>query len=139
MARWCVDASAVLASVLSEHATAAARAFWSDLTGFDDVVGPQLLLPECTSVLRQRVGSGELTEAESADLLEDLLSLPIRIHESRDQFRVALTLAGRLKRPKAYDMQYLAVATIERAELVTLDRGLRQAATDIHHPVRLLR
>ena len=72
-------------------------------------------------------------------MLEDLLSLPIRLVDDRDQFRLAFDIAGRTRREKAYDMQYVAVALLEHAEIVTLDGGVYQAAREQTIDARLLR
>jgi predicted nucleic acid-binding protein len=140
VARLCVDASAVLAWLLQETNSEAAIEFWRGLrAGTDQVLAAQILLPECTSILREKAYEGLLTEEESKGLLALLQDLPLIQTPDPRQFTLALHLAGMTKRRKAYDMQYLAMAELQEAELVTLDGGLRQAAIERKVPVRFLR
>jgi predicted nucleic acid-binding protein len=73
--------------------------------------------------------------------LHILLNLPIRIVDSRVQYSRdsrAIELARQFQHRRAYDMQHLAVAEMELAELATLDRGLH-AASEIGVPVSAIR
>jgi len=98
-----------------------------------------LLLAECTSVLRTRAFNGALTHNDAMELLAQMLELPIRVSDKPAQFLRAMEISNGTKRAKAYDMQYVAVAEAESAEIVTLDAGIRQAALELRLPVRLLR
>ena len=139
MPSYCVDASAVMAWLLEAQVTRPVEEFWTGLReGVDHVLGPQLLYPECTSVIREQVSKGEITHDHALRLIDELLALPVRVFQVGTQFRRAIELAARFSRAKAYDMQYLAVAEIEDAELLTLDRGLFEAAAQLGVPVRLL-
>lgn len=139
MARFAVDASTLLAFLLNEERTAAVRGFWAQLTRDDQVVGPSLLLAECTSNIRTAVDTGRVPADEGPMLVSQLLHLPVRLNASVDQFRIAYEFATRLRRRKAYDMHYLAVARLEDAEVITVDGGMRQSAVELGIPVRLLR
>jgi predicted nucleic acid-binding protein len=57
-----------------------------------------------------------------------LLSLPIRIVEHDSLYPRAFDIARALGKSKAYDALYLAAAEHEAAELLTVDRGMRDAA-----------
>ena len=137
--RFCPDANVLVALLVPEVHSDRVRTFWRALTQEDEVIGAQLLLPECTSTFRVKVSQGELSHAESIVLVDRLTRLPIRISTAPAQFIRALELAERTRRVKAYDMQYVAVAEIERCELVTLDGGPYQTAVEIGTPARLLR
>jgi predicted nucleic acid-binding protein len=137
MPRYGVDTSAVLAWILREPVARVAE-FWDNLNEEDEVVGARLLLAECTSVIRVSVFDGRITQAEAVDFVAELVSLPIRTCQSQLQFTRALELAERFRHRRAYDMQHLAAAEVEAAELVTLDGGLRYAALELRHPVRFL-
>ena len=140
MSRYCVDASAVLAWLFQSQTTQAVEEFWGGIRhGVDEVLGPQLLYPECTSVIREQVSKGEISHAHALRLVDQLLALPIRISWATDQFHQAIELAERFGRMKAYDMQYLAVAQLQDGELLTLDRGLFESGSQLGVPVRLLR
>src|SRR6266550_3042261 len=103
MARWCVDASAVLAALLRESATSVARAFWDDLTTSDEIIAPQVLFPECTSVLRRRASEGVISVNEGRALIDEMLRMPIRVQDPKEQFRIAFDWASRMRRIKTHD------------------------------------
>jgi len=136
--RYVVDASAAIAFVLRERNRAADQ-FWRSLDPADELVGAQLFLPECTSVIRRQVFRANLTAAEGESALQDLLGFRVSLNLDERQFTRSLELAHRMQRARAYDMQYLAVAEMEDVELVTADGGLHEAALELGHPVRFLR
>ncbi len=139
MARFCIDASAVLAWLVPAQRTPVVEETWADLRrGEDFISAPPLLYAECTSVLREQV-SRTLTHEEALAVVEDLFDLPIAAPSERRLYTRALELAERFQRRKAYDMQYLAVAEIYGGELLTLDGGLFEAASQLGLPVTLLR
>ena len=138
MPRFCLDASVVLARLLQEGLPLV-ESFWSSVTQNDDLVAAQLLPAECTSVIRRAAFSGRITSDEGRRLVQELVHLPLQVVGSAQQFVRAFELADRFQHKKAYDMQYLAVAEIERAVLITVDRGLRHAAREIGVPVTYLR
>ena len=135
MARYVLDANVVVAWLLSRPL---AEDFVGSLRTDDELIAPLLMLPECTSTLRSEVFAGRLGEGAATEFLSTLLSMPFQLVDSGEQFLGALRLASRFRHRNAYDMQYLAVAELSEAELVTLDRGLRHAADEIGIPVRFL-
>lgn len=72
-------------------------------------------------------------------MLDDLLKLPISLSDDRRVYTLAFDIAQRTRRKKAYDKQYVAVAVLERCEMVTLDGGVYQAAREQRIDARLLR
>ncbi len=138
MVTYCLDASSLLSWALSEPAGAGMQEFWQGLTISDEVAGPPLLLSECTSVLREKVYEGVLLNDQATRLMDVILALPIEVEASSQQFRLALEFAHRLNRRKAYDMLYLAVASLTDSALVTADRGMFQAASQLGIPARLI-
>ena len=90
-------------------------------------------------MIREQVAKSEISHDNAVRLIDQMLALPIHVSSETQQFPRALDLAERLRRAKAYDMQYLAVAQLEGAELLTLDSGLFEAASQLGVPVRLLR
>jgi predicted nucleic acid-binding protein len=114
--------------------------FWSSVSSSDDeLVGAELLRSECTSIIRKAVFDRWISQDQGSRLVQELIELPVRVVSSPQQFSRALDLAARFQHKKAYDMQYLAVAELERAELMTIDRGLRHAAHEVGVPVQYLR
>jgi predicted nucleic acid-binding protein len=139
MPAYCVDASVVVAWLLEAQATPRIEEFWTGLRDdIDELHGPQLLYPECTSVIREQVAKREISHENALRLVDQMLALPIHVSRETHQFTRAIELAQRLRRAKAYDMQYLAVAELRAAELLTLDRGLFDAASQMGVSVRLL-
>lgn len=139
MARFCIDASAVLAWLVPAQRTPVIEETWTRLRRGEDLISaPPLLYAECTSVLREQV-SGTLTHEEALAMVEDLFDLPIAAHTERHLYIRALELAERFQRRKAYDMQYLAAAELYGGELLTLDGGLFETASRLGLPVTLLR
>jgi predicted nucleic acid-binding protein len=116
-----------------------ARDFIGSLQDDDELIGSPLLLAECTSVLRREVFDRRLSHDEAVHRLDVLINLPLRIIDSRVQYSRAMELASQFQHRKAYDMQHLAVAEMESAELATLDRGLRHAAREVGVPASPLR
>jgi predicted nucleic acid-binding protein len=137
LARYCFDAN-VLIMWLFPGDSDVIDGFMAELSGEDELYCAPLLMPECTSVIREEVFDRRLTHDEAQSLVARLTSMPIEEILSRRQFPRALDLARRFQHKKAYDMQYLAVAELTRSQLVTRDRGLRHAAEAIGVPVRLL-
>ncbi|HEU0075202.1 MAG TPA: type II toxin-antitoxin system VapC family toxin, partial [Dehalococcoidia bacterium] len=102
--------------------------FVDRLTTADDVLAAQVLLPECTSTLRAAVFDGRLEAREAREMLARLVDFPAQRVDSPQQFALAFDFAARFRHRRAYDMQYLAVAARQDAELVTMDGGMRHAA-----------
>lgn len=120
--RLVVDASAATALCLAEG-------------GFD-LAGAQLLAPillrsEALSALQgmqwRREISGELAERAS----ERLLTAPIRLVRRTDIYREAMRVASGLGWAKTYDAEYIALALLEGAPLLTLDTRLARRARDL--------
>jgi predicted nucleic acid-binding protein len=134
-----VDATVLIASLFDEPASAEVRAFMTALRSADELVAAQVLLPECAAVLRRKVAEGLTSGAEALERLDELLELPIDIETSRDQFRLAFEWALATNRIKMHDLQYIAVARLRNASMVTIDGGMHQAAVEHGVPARLLR
>jgi predicted nucleic acid-binding protein len=113
--------------------------FWTGIVAADEVIGPHMLLPECSSNLYTKVYQGLLTYNDAIRLNSQLLALPIRISSAPHQFTRAIELAHKTRRIKTYDMQYVALAEFEQCEVVTLDGGIYQMAIEIGVRARLLR
>jgi predicted nucleic acid-binding protein len=135
LARYVTDANVLIGWLL---ALPAAESFVGQLTTGDDVFAAQILLPECTSVIRSAAFDRRVDQVEAREMLSRLTAFPLQLVAAHQQFMRALELAQRFQHRNAYDMQYLAVAELMDAELVTLDGGMRHAAEEAGVPVRLL-
>lgn len=138
MTEWCVDANVLIAAVLQEKDTPRAQDFLRRLEQVDTLVGPSILLPECATVLRRKANEGLISQDEARFLLDRILAIPIQIEQARTQFRLALEWELRTNRTRMHDLQYVAVAQLRRATVVTIDGGMLQAASEHGVPVRTL-
>lgn len=139
MAIYCLDASGVLAWLLKESAGPSFEAFLARLRNeVDQLVSAEVLRAECTSAIRFAVRRDRVDVNEGRALVADLLRMPIALARGDDQFMRAYDLAIQFDLRKAYDMQYVAVAQMNRAELVTCDKGQRDHAEELGIPVRFL-
>jgi predicted nucleic acid-binding protein len=138
VSRFCLDASVVLARLFREDYPLVDD-FWESMARTDELVGAQLLRPECTSVIRYSVANGRVEPQDGRMMMDELLSMPLQVSQSLLQFSLAYDMAERFNLQKAYDIQYLAVAQSEGLELVTIDGGMRQRAVELRLPCRFLR
>lgn len=116
-----VDAS-VLAPVVADGGDDGRR-FRQRLQG-EDVVGPDLLRIEVTSVLRRHADVGQLTTEEADHAMDDLLAFPIRVFPSHPLLGRVWELRHDLT---AYDSCYVAVAEAIDRPLLTAHRRLARA------------
>ncbi len=90
-----------------------------------ELIGPRLLLTECSNALltgvRRHRWSG--AEADAAYLL--LIRMPIRLVDEAQHINRAWELARRYDNHPMYDMVYVAVAEAAKTSLITADAGLR--------------
>ncbi|MEX2613762.1 MAG: type II toxin-antitoxin system VapC family toxin [Gaiellaceae bacterium] len=94
----------------------------------DDLVAPDLLWPEVRSVLHRSAWRGVVTWDIARQAMLRLDRLPIRAVRPRALGPEAWAIADELGWAKTYDAEYLAVARLSRARLLTLDRRMRRAA-----------
>lgn len=92
-----------------------------------ELVAPALFFAEVTSVLRESVYFGRLQAEDGEDAFAAFLRLGIRSVDPVGLQARAWGLAKQHNRPRAYDAQYLAVATTLGCELWTGDRRLANA------------
>ena len=136
----CLDASAAIAAILPRPERSRVKQIILDaLSRGERLVAPPLLYAETTSVLRRHVHIGAIQHQEAVDALRGLLAMPIFVVDGPKVYLRALELARRLGQPRAYDVQYLAVAQLEGCTVLTLDRGLGHGAQTLGIDARLLR
>ena len=132
-----VDASLALKWLVEEEFSDEAHAVlrsWG--TERRHLAAPYLMLAEVTTALHRRVVRSELTVDDAEGLLEDLMSLGIKLHETPDIHGRALELASRLNQGAVYDAHYLALADILDCELWTADEKFFRAARPAVENVR---
>jgi predicted nucleic acid-binding protein len=95
----------------------------------EELVAPHLLWSESTSALHELAFRGELDPATSSEAIERLRRLDIApVDDPRIQPE-ASRVARRLGWAKTYDAEYVALASLMGAALLTLDARLARAAT----------
>ena len=137
MAGYCLDANIVIAW-LFEQEIDAVNAFFTSLNQGDQLSASALLYPEVVSNIREAAFEREISTDTATAMIDEFLGLNIVALHSQTISRRAYELAVRFKHKKAYDDHYLAAAEASRSIMITRDRGLRHAATQIGVPVRFL-
>jgi predicted nucleic acid-binding protein len=126
---YCVDASAAVRFLVPTPGSEPAQPFWWEaLREGERLVAPPLLYAETTSAVRRCVYNDFITHDEAVGAVRLLLGLPIEIDARVEQYEDALEFANRLGHSKAYDVQYLAVAHLNRCPIVTADRAMAAVA-----------
>lgn len=118
-----VDASVVAAAFFRDEHADACRAL---LASGRTLHAPDLLDAEVANVIWKRQRLGEIDAQEAADLLADVLRLPLKIAPTAPLAEAALQIALAADRT-VYDCLYVAVAVQEDAVLLTGDRRLVNA------------
>lgn len=124
-----VDASVAFKWLVEEENSDKATA----LTRLWDDEGTQLMAPpimpfEVANALHRRVVRGDLVLDAAKDLMQDLMSLGVVLHETPRLHMRALELASQLKQGAVYDAHYLALAESLGCEMWTADQRLYRAA-----------
>lgn len=124
----CVDASLVLKLVLAEEYSDKVESLWTEWIEKEiHIFAPSLLAFEVTSVIRNHVYRGNLTEEEGEMAFEAVFALGINFKYPEMLHQKAWELAKQFNRPTAYDTHYLALALIEDCEFWTADKRLYNA------------
>jgi predicted nucleic acid-binding protein len=137
LASYCLDANIVITK-LFERGITAVDEFFESLNQGDQLSASALLYPEVVTSIREAAFEREIPTDAAAALLEQFLNLNIVVLHSPQISRRAYELAVRFRHKKAYDDHYLAAAEASRSIIVTRDRGMRHAATQIGVPIRFL-
>ena len=115
-----LDANVVLA--------ASAREGGFQPFGDEELVAPPLLWPEARSALHVALWRGLVSVQVAERSLDTLESGIVRERRHRRLGGEAWRIADELGWPKTYDAEYLALASLLAAALVTFDRRMERAA-----------
>jgi predicted nucleic acid-binding protein len=115
-ARIVVDASVAVKWVIAEEHSALAEALMGR-----QMIAPALLLIECGNALLRRARMGDLPADTVAGKVAALRIAPVRLVSVEQHLEAAITLATHL-RHSLYDCLYLALALVERVQLITADQ-----------------
>lgn len=95
------------------------------------MLAPVLFEYEIVTALRRAIALKFLTLSEAMEGLDSILELGVElVVPTKDLSVQAIYFAERISQSKAYDAQYLALASRENAPLWTADRRLAHAARD---------
>jgi predicted nucleic acid-binding protein len=75
-----------------------------------ELVAPQLMLVEASSVLHEMAWREEITKPRAETMLDRLLKAPVKIRTPAGLIRAAWRVADELGWAKTYDAQYVALA-----------------------------
>ncbi len=127
----CVDASVIVMLLVPEKLSLKARSLCrSSLERGQEMVAPPLLFAEVTSVLRRSVFSEGVPPEDADRAFGAFMRLEIKQVEPPDLQPQAWALAKQYDQRRAYDAQYLAVATTLGCDLWTGDRKLVNAINE---------
>lgn len=128
MSRFVIDASIAIKWVVTEEGTTDTIS----LLAVPGLAAPDLLIPECSSILWKKMGRSELTADEAMMAARILQHADVEIYPMRQLLETATRLALDLNHA-AYDCIYLALAVSNGWRFVTADekflRKVRQAAS----------
>ena len=123
-----VDASVAIAASHSPIGFARLKAH--------DLVAPQRLLVEASSVLHEMAWREEISRDRAKVMLDRVLEAPISIRSPAKLLRAAWDLSDDMGWAKTYDAQYVALADLLGCKLVTLDERLLRGIARLAVAVR---
>lgn len=125
VARVCVDASLVLERLLSQEHVLQADRLWGQWAKARMImVAPPLIYAEVPSALREKVYDGLLSPQAGERTFEAFCVLGIVPISRGDLHLRAWDLGKLLNIRRLYDLQYVALAQLERCEFWTADQRL---------------
>ncbi len=102
----------------------------------DELVAPQLMLVEASSVLHEMAWREEIAKPRAKTMLGRLLNAPVKILMPIGLVESAWRVADELGWAKAYDAQYVALAQMLECRLVTIDERLMRGVARLGVAVR---
>jgi predicted nucleic acid-binding protein len=94
----------------------------------DERCAPALMWSEARSVLHERMWRGELSTDHSKRARERLAAADVKLRKHSRLAEECWRIADELGWAKTYDAEYLALASLLRCRLVTVDARLRRGA-----------
>jgi predicted nucleic acid-binding protein len=94
----------------------------------DELVAPHLLWPEVRSALHRSVWRGVISAEVGEHALQRLEHAPVRSSNPRGLGTAVWSIADELGWAKTYDAEYLALARLLGAPVLSLDGRMRRAA-----------
>lgn len=123
-----VDASPAFKWLVREEHTDRALAVLRTWQSEDVILAAPHLLPfEVSNALHKRVTQGELSVEGAVELIGNLLTNTIELHQPWNLHARALATASRFRQSAAYDAHYLALAESLDCELWTADEKFHKS------------
>lgn len=101
------------------------------ISPYHQLVAPNTVRSQALSLLFERVGRGELDEAEALRLHERMTEVRMRLLGDRVSRRTAWRIAREQGWDTIGDAEYLAVTRLQADALVTIDEALARRADGI--------
>jgi len=101
-----------------------------------ELVAPELMLVEASSVLHEMAWRGEITKPRAETMLARLLKAPVQIRRPDGLIQAAWRVADELGWAKTYDAQYVAFAQMLDCRLVSIDERLLRGVARLDLAVR---
>lgn len=121
MTTFVIDASVAIKWVVEESGTAEALAIRQNA----QLIGPELLVPECANILWKKVQRRELLKEEAILAARLIQAADVELVSHRSLLSAATEMSIELDHP-AYDCFYLALAADRNCRLVTADERFYQ-------------
>ncbi len=129
MATYVVDASIVIAYLITETYTLQARELFNPLRQpADQFWIPEFCLLECTNVLWKHVSFSGMPIETARQNVVDLLALPLAVIAT-DEFLASALMIALTNRLAVYDSVYVAMAKKLDCPLISVDQKQARAAT----------
>jgi predicted nucleic acid-binding protein len=134
VSQYVLDASIAIKWFVPEiHSDAARRLLASNHT----FLVPDFFFPEVVNVLWKRMRRGEDTAENAKQTLADLNAVPVEVYLSQPLMPLALDIALQTDRA-VYDSLYLALAIMQRCQMVTADEKFYNALKTSTYDTNLL-
>lgn len=101
-----------------------------------ELVAPQLMLVEASSVLHEMAWREGITKARGKTMLARLLKAPVKIRRPASLIEAAWRVADELGWAKVYDAQYVALAQMLGCTLVSVDERLLRGVARLGVAIR---
>ncbi|HEY4809473.1 MAG TPA: type II toxin-antitoxin system VapC family toxin [Solirubrobacteraceae bacterium] len=101
-----------------------------------ELVAPQLMLVEASSVLHEMAWRKEISSERSKTMLDRLLKAPVQIRTPDGLIQAAWRVADDLGWAKTYDAQYVALAQMLACKLVSVDERLLRGVARLNIALR---
>jgi predicted nucleic acid-binding protein len=95
------------------------------------LLAPALIRSQLLTVLYQATRRGELTKKDARRQLDYVRGLQLKLLGDRVLHRTAWEVADKLGWPDTFDAEYVALTQLQADALITLDRELADAVTNL--------